>query len=277
MTNDLAQQLAAEYAVLPQVLAVVQGGSVTVGNADGHSDIDLYVYSREAVPLADRREIAERHGRHVEMNNNFAENGDEWIERGSGVPVDVTCRPATSFEDQLTSLLERYESRQGYSTAVWHNLRTSRILFDREGWFAALQQRANVAYPDKLAQAIIALNVPLLRGHINSRPVQLKRAASRGDTVAVGMAITRLLDSYFDVLFALNRLPHPGEKRLLKLAAALPLTPPDFAADIERLLSFTSDTLSEVLGNAERVVGALLELLAAHGQLPPAWGEELSD
>ncbi|WP_237724740.1 DUF4037 domain-containing protein [Deinococcus alpinitundrae] len=128
-----------------------------------------------------------------------------------------------------------------------------------------------------MAQAIIALNVPLLRGHINARPVQLKRAAGRGDIVAMPMATTRLLDSYFDVLFAFNRRPHPGEKKLLTLAAALPLTPPDFAADIERLLSLTSDTLGEVPGQTERVVGALLELLAAHGQLPPAWGEERSD
>ena len=110
MTNDLAQELAAEYAAVPQVLAVVQGGSVTAGNADEHSDIDLYVYSREAVPLADRRAIAERRGRHIEINNDFAENGDEWIERGSGVPVDIICRPAASFEDHLTYLLERYEA-----------------------------------------------------------------------------------------------------------------------------------------------------------------------
>lgn len=277
MADDLAQALAADYAALLQVLAVVQGGSVTAGNADEHSDIDLYVYSRETVPLADRHAIAQRRGRHIEINNDFAENGDEWIERGSGAAVDVMFRPAASFEDHLTSLLERYEARQGYSTAVWHNLRTSHILFDRGGWFAALQQRANAPYPDGLAEAIIALNVPLLRGHINSRPVQLERAAGRGDIVSVGMTITRLLDSYFDVLFALNRVPHPGEKRLLKLVAALPLKPQAFAADIERLLSFTSSTLSEVPGDAERVVGALLELLADHGQLPPAWGEEMPD
>ena len=276
MTNleTLAQTVADEYAALPSVLAVVQSGSVTAGNADEQSDIDLYVYSRQDVPLEARREIAMRRGRHIEVNNNFAENGDEWIERGSGVAIDVMFRFAASFEDHLTYLLEKYEARQGYSTAVWHNLRTSRILFDREGWFAALQQRANVPYPNGLAQAIIALNVPLLRGHINSRPVQIERAAGRGDIVSVGMAITRLLDSYFDVLFALGRTPHPGEKRLLKLAAELPLTPPNFAADVEQLLSFTSSTLGEVPGNAQRVVDGLLELLAAHRQLPPAWGEE---
>ena len=169
MTNleTLAQTVADEYAALPSVLAVVQSGSVTAGNADEQSDIDLYVYSRQDVPLEARREIAMRRGRHIEVNNNFAENGDEWIERGSGVAIDVMFRFAASFEDHLTYLLEKYEARQGYSTAVWHNLRTSRILFDREGWFAALQQRANVPYPNGLAQAIIALNVPLLRGIIS--------------------------------------------------------------------------------------------------------------
>ncbi|WP_420594675.1 DUF4037 domain-containing protein [Deinococcus sp.] len=275
--ETLAQAIADEYAALPSVLAVVQSGSVTAGNADEQSDIDLYVYSRQDVPLEARREIAMRRGRYIEVNNNFAENGDEWIERGSSVTLDVMFRPAASFEDHLTYLLERFEAQKGYSTAVWHNLRTSRILFDREGWFAALQARANAPYPDGLAQAIIALNVPLLRGHSNSRPVQIERATGRGDIVSVGITITRLLDSYFDVLFALNRVPHPGEKRLLKLAAELPLTPPNFAADVEQLLSFTSSTLGEVPGNAQRVVDGLLELLVAHGQLPPAWGEEMPE
>lgn len=52
-----AAEIAAEYAALPQVIAVAVGGSHTAGNGDAESDLDLYVYSREEVPLAARREM----------------------------------------------------------------------------------------------------------------------------------------------------------------------------------------------------------------------------
>lgn len=147
------------------------------------------------------------------------------------------------------------------------------MLFDREGWFAALQARAGQPYPDELARAIMALNVPLLHGAINTRPAQTLRAAQRGDLVGVSMALTRLLDSYFDVLFALNRVPHPGEKRLLKLVAALSLLPDGFPGTVERLLSFTLQTLGDVPRHVDAVVTPLLELLETRGELPPIWGE----
>ena len=271
-TTDLPQTLADLYASIPQVLAVVQGGSVTAGNQDASSDIDLYVYCREDVPVALRRDIAAPRAQRLEIDNHFAECGDEWIER-DGRAVDVMFRPAASFEDHLHYLLERFEAHQGYSTAVWHNLRTSRLLFDREGWFARLQTQALQPYPDGLAQAIIALNVPLLSGHINSRAAQVAVAVRRRDVVAVNGILTKLLASYFDVLYALNRVPHPGEKRLLTLAASLPLTPAGFVPAIEQLLTVTPGTLDDVPARASAVIDPLLDLLAVHGQRPPAWGE----
>jgi hypothetical protein len=48
---------------------------------------------------------------------------------------------------------------------------------------------------------------------------------------------TAFLSSYFDVLFAANRATHPGEKRLLQLAAQLPLVPPKLDENVDGLLS----------------------------------------
>lgn len=109
--DSLAGQLAAEYAAWPSVLAVVQSGSVLAGNADEHSDLDLYVYSREEVPIEARRELAQRRSQRFEVGNTFAENGDEWIERGSGLAVDVMFRRTGDFEDHLTYLLGKFEAR----------------------------------------------------------------------------------------------------------------------------------------------------------------------
>jgi len=89
----------------------------------------------------------------MEIGNHFTEESGVWTERDSGAQVGAIYRPAASFEDHVTWLLGQFEARQGNFTAVWHNLLTSRILFDR------VQQRASRPYPDALARAIIALNL----------------------------------------------------------------------------------------------------------------------
>ncbi|WP_216327018.1 nucleotidyltransferase domain-containing protein [Deinococcus aestuarii] len=273
-THDRPARIAAEYAALPEVLAVALGGSRAAGNRDEHSDLDLYVYSREEVPLAARRAIAGRRGTHAEVDNRWWEPGDEWLEREGGLHVDVMFRRAADFERHLTALLERHEARLGYTTALWHNLLTSEVLFDREGWLADLKRRADQPYPDGLARAVIVLNFPLLRGAFGAYPNQIALAVRRGDLVAVNHRLTEFLASSFDVLFALNRTPHPGEKRLLTLAARLPLVPEDLTGQVERLLAFTPATLGEVPGQVERMVDGLVRLLEERGELPAARGAE---
>lgn len=147
--EDLARAVAAELGRLPQVLAVAMAGSRTSGNHDARSDIDLYVSAREEVPVERRREIAERRGILVEVDNRFWETGDEWDERDSGMHIDVMFRSPAFAEDSLARVLDRHEASLGYTTALWHNLRTSEVLFDRDGWMAGI--RAD--HPDREAPA----------------------------------------------------------------------------------------------------------------------------
>jgi TRAP-type mannitol/chloroaromatic compound transport system substrate-binding protein len=172
------------------------------------------------------------------------------------------------IEEQLDRVLRRHEASVGYSTCFWHNVRTSRALFDRSDWFARLQQAANVPYPEPLRRAIVAKNHPLLRRTQSSYAHQIERAVAHGDLVSVNHRTAALLASYFDILFAVNRRTHPGEKRLLAFAEAqCPLRPPGMRAQVEGLLRAAGP---DALARIAPLVDALDEILRAE-HLYPEW------
>lgn len=204
--------LAGRFAEVPHVIAVVLAGSRGARTSDPESDFDVYVYASAEVPVEFRRLIL---GEQAEMDNRFWEPGDESSDRSAGLKLDIMYRSPKWIEDLLDRVLVRHEASIGYTTCLWFNILHSEPLFDREGWFQQLQDRADVAYPDELRRAVIAKNWPILRRNQSSYRRQIELALQRGDTVSVQHRITALLASFFDVWFALERKPHPGEKRLL--------------------------------------------------------------
>jgi hypothetical protein len=87
----VALTVAEQFASLPQVEAVVISGSRTSEFADQRSDIDLYVYVTDDIPLDQRATIAAGSPR-VEIGNATWEPGDEWIDADTGTSVDVMYR-----------------------------------------------------------------------------------------------------------------------------------------------------------------------------------------
>ncbi len=239
-----AQTIANRYAALPQVEAVALAGSQTSGVADPGSDIDLYVYLTTDLPVSDRKRIASIESHAPEVDNQFWESGDEWVDAPSGIHVDVMFRSTVWIEEQLDRVLNRHLASVGYSTCFWDNVLVSRALFDRYGWFAGVQESARQPYPDELRQAIVAKNYPILRATHSSYLYQLRRAVTRGDQVSVNHRIAALLASVFDILFAVNRLPHPGEKRLLALVESrCAKVPAGFAAQVNALVGGVGDVV----------------------------------
>lgn len=259
------------YSEFPQVEAIALGGSYATGWAEPGSDIDLYIYQRERepIPIEVRAEIAEESSLYAEVDNQFWESGDEWIDARTGVHLDVMFRTTEWIEAQLDRLLRRHEASVGYTTCLWHNVRTSELMFDREHWFEELQRYADQPYPEALRRAIVAKNYPILQQTASSYLYQLRRAASRGDPVSLNHRIAALLASYFDVLFAVNRVLHPGEKRLLDFAAArCERVPVAMERQVEALICAVSWSGAEVVACAEELVEGLEALLREEGLLP---------
>jgi molybdopterin biosynthesis enzyme MoaB len=263
----LAKAIAAKFGALPQVVAVALAGSRTTGVSSETSDFDFYVYVQEDIPVDIREAIAKEFGEHLEINNQFWEPGDEWIDSSSGCGVDVMYRTPHWIEEQLERVLIQHQASVGYSTCFWWNVLTSTPVYDRSGWFKQLKQRVNQPYPERLKKAIIAKNYPILRRNISSYAHQIELAIARNDSVSILHRTTALLASYFDLIFAINGVPHPGEKRLVEQVKKLcSNVPPGMAEQIQSITdSISSPTC--LLTNLNALVDGLEQLLITEGSI----------
>lgn len=264
----LLHRISSNYNLLPEVEAVVMAGSQTSESSDAQSDIDLYVYVTSPIPIAEREKIATENADRFEINNQFWEDGDEWIEVDSNIKVDVMFRHLIWIEEQLDRVLKYHQASVGYSTCFWHNVLNSQILFDRNGWFHQLQQKANQPYPELLKHAIIAKNYPILRDSLSSFLHQLELAVFRNDLVSINHRIAALLASYFDILLAINCLPHPGEKRLITFVeTSCEKKPEQLNQQISELICSIGDR-ENLVQNSERLINGLTKLLQTEDLLP---------
>lgn len=257
--HSIAQSIADDYHVLPEVIAVVLAGSTIGVGADAGSDIDLYVYAQSALSVESRRAIAKNRATHYVVDNRFWEDGDEWQESASGTPVDITFRSPRWIEDQLDRVLMRHEASTGYSTCFWYNIRNSEILFDRTGWFGQLQDRAKQPYPQALQQAIIAKNHPILRDLMFSAYLhQLEKAIKRADLVSINHRVAALFASYFDIVLAVNSQLHPGEKKLIAFAEQHCSKLPDgFREQTEAVLKAAGTAHADLIDKVNRLLDGL--------------------
>jgi predicted nucleotidyltransferase len=246
-------EVAQRFGTHAAVIAVALAGSRAAASYDPNSDFDLYVYATGEVPVEFRRALV---GPGAEIGNRFWEPGDEWIDASTGAHFDVMFRSPAWIEDQLDRVLVRHEASIGYSTCFWYNVLYSQALYDPQGWYAHLQERARVPYPEELQRAIVAKNWPILRKNHSSYRRQIELALHRDDSLSVQHRTTAMLASYFDIWFALARQPHPGEKRLLQhlpepqaaLVRAVIEAPPDqLLHRLDALLDSLDSKLSRFL------------------------------
>ena len=110
--------------------------------------------------------------------------------------------------------MEECNASVGYSTCFWNNVINSIIVYDKDNKFEDLQEKYNVPYPKKLKENIIKKNYPILNERFSSYYNQIDKAIKRNDIVNMHNRVSAFLDSYFDIIFAINEFPHPGEKKI---------------------------------------------------------------
>lgn len=224
------------------VLAVVLGGSRRNQTPDSMSDFDIYVYCENPISVSDREIFIDKYADKKEINNQRWECGDEFVD-SNGTVYDIMYRHKSFIEGNIEWVYKNGNASMGYSTACLYNFVTAKILFDKDGWYKDLQEKT-ANYPDILQKNIIEKNYPCLRNTISSYRCQIEKAIDRNDLVSINHRITAFLASYFDVIFAINKCYHPGEKKLINLATDMcEKLPSDFESNIESLLSAKNEKI----------------------------------
>ena len=257
----MVEKLFEELKNIPEVEAIALGGSRAGENFDEKSDYDVYLYCTGSVADDVRKSILNKYCSYIELSNHFWELEDNCTLK-NGIDIDILYRNVDDFAADVAGVVEGFNARTGYTTCMWHNLLTCKVIYDRSGRLEALKERFNVPYPKELKENIINKNMSLLSGMLPSYDGQILKAVNRGDLVSVNHRTSAFMESYFDVLFALNEKTHPGEKRLVSLAKKnLSILPANFEENLSRLFVdlFTKpenigDDLAEITAELKKIV-----------------------
>lgn len=254
-------KLIEEFSRLDAVEAIALGGSRAGDKFDASSDYDVYLYCTGPVDEGIRRQILSNYCSIMEIGNCFWELEDN-CRLKNGIEIDILYRNLDSFTQDVASVVEQYQARNGYTTCMWHNLRTCKILYDRDGRLAAAKARFDVPYPEQLQENIIFRNYKLLQSALPAYRTQISKALKRKDLVSMNHRVTAFLESYFDILFALNEQTHPGEKRQMQLCKErCEVLPANFEENLYGLFFDLYGAPDRVDNDIANIIGQLQRIL----------------
>ena len=256
--NMIVYQIVNEFKRLDEVVAITLAGSCASGRKDIYSDIDIDIIINKDIPVEKREIIAKKFSDIIEINNNFWGSSDEFVLRNSSIQVDIAYFEFNWLKDQLSNIVDNYNASLGYTTCFWHNVINSVIVYDKINSFKELQEKYKIEYPIELKKNIINKNYPILKNKFSAYYNQICKAINRKDLVNINNRVSAFLDSYFDIIFAINEIPHPGEKRLLNITKNIcNKLPKEFVENIEILIESVGKCDSTILENIDNMIKEL--------------------
>lgn len=257
----MVNKLFEDFAKLSEIEAIALGGSRAGEDYDEKSDYDVYLYTTAPIDENVRRELLSKYCSYMEISNSFWELEDDCTLK-NGIDIDILYRNLDDFTADVASVVEGCNARTGYTTCMWHNLITCKIICDKSGRLQKVKDRFAVSYPEQLRQNIIDKNMKLLSSMLPSYDGQIKKAVNRGDLISINHRTSAFFESYFDILFALNRLTHPGEKRLVELCKKnCEVLPDNFEENIHKLFNDLFTNSGEVHNDLKIIVEEIKKIV----------------
>ena len=155
----MVNQLFGELANLEQVEAITLGGSRAGEFYDEKSDYDVYVYITSPISEETRRGILEKYCGYMEIGNQYWELEDNCVLKNN-IDIDILYRELDGFCEGVADVAEKYRAHNGYTTCMWHNLLTCKIIYDKNGRLKKAKERFDIPYPDQLRKNISNYSAP---------------------------------------------------------------------------------------------------------------------
>jgi hypothetical protein len=243
---ELGRRVAEAYVQDKKLAAAALGGSVARGWADRYSDVEVFVFWREAPAEKERLAAVERAGGRIEvywavpprpseyralvtrthgrMGQIWPYEDEEWSEHFfvHGVAIGVSGFLTETVEQYLVDVVKQADAtdrKQILLSTVQHG----QPLYGEE---RLVDWRNRAAYPDHLAKSIISS----LLAYDDSWAAS-EMLAARQDLLALYPLLIHLADKILRILLALNHtyLPDPRFKWLVRLAGQLQYRPSGLA------------------------------------------------
>ncbi len=233
MVNDLFK----EFAALNETDAIALGGSRAGELFDEKSDYDVYIYCTDNISEEVRKNILSKYCSKMEIGNHFWEYEDNCT-LNNGIDIDILYRDLSFICEDTAAVTEQFQARNGYTTCIWHNIKTCKVIFDRNGNLAKAKERFDIPYPKELKKNIITRNSQLLYDAMPAYLFQIEKAVKRDDIISINHRTAAFMESYFDIIFAANELTHIGEKRLISYCREhCQILPKNFEENLNTLYS----------------------------------------
>lgn len=245
--NKTLKQLLDKFIELPEVEAIAIGGSTSAKTSDNTSDIDVYVFSRTGIPLEKRKNIIKPISTKHEIGGEYFGSGDEFLVDEINQQLDLMYWDMSWFENVIENVWIKHYPSNGYTTCFLFTLKNFSIIYDKNNWLKNLQEKINTEYPIELQKNIIHRNLMLMKDKpFASYYEQIEKAIKRNDITSINHRISAFVASYFDVIFAINKQLHCGEKRLINYVKNnCAIIPNNFEENLQKLFTQpNNETLS---------------------------------
>lgn len=265
MNNDITKMLD-EFTKIEVVEGIMLAGSRAVKTNDEFSDYDIYIYTKRDIPVNIRKAITDKYCCYMELNNCFWETEDDGILKDNNIPVEIIYRNLDWINDSLNRTIIECKADTGYTTCFWANIINSVILYDKDGELSRIKDNCKVSYPERLKENILKKNYPLLKQQMPAYYYQIEKALKRSDFISVNHRTAALFASYFDIIFAVNEMLHPGEKKLIKIIKNRGLrVPKDMELNVNNILKLSVEDDFKILNEIDLLISNLNAFLKEEG------------
>ena len=157
--NDIIEK----FSQIAEVEAIAIGGSTTAKTYDNTSDIDIYVFSKNGIPIEKRKNIIEQVSKKYEIGAEYFGSGDEFLCDIDNTVFDMMYWYMKWFEDVVENVWIKHYPSNGYTTCFLYTLKNFKIVYDSNNWLKNLQNKINTDYPKELQKNIIERNLKLMK------------------------------------------------------------------------------------------------------------------